>query len=74
MWVNNIVGTIQPIEKVIEMLKKYKRAKLHVDAVQGICKIKPKFDFNEVDLFTFSTHKIYGPKGIGGLLYKKDLN
>ena len=74
MWVNNIVGTIQPIEKVIEMIKKYKRAKLHVDAVQGICKIKPKFDFNEVDLFTFSTHKIYGPKGIGGLLYKKDLS
>ena len=74
MWVNNIVGTIQPIEKVIEMFKKFKRAKLHVDAVQGICKIKPKFDFNEVDLFTFSTHKIYGPKGIGGLLYKKDLS
>lgn len=74
MWVNNIVGTIQPIEKVIEILKKYKKAKLHVDAVQGICKIKPKFDFNEVDLFTFSTHKIYGPKGIGGLFYKKELS
>ena len=74
MWVNNIVGSIQPIKKVIEIVKEYSKAKLHVDAVQGICKIEPDFDFNKIDAFTFSAHKFYGPKGIGALIYRKDIN
>jgi len=73
MWVNNIVGFIQPIGKIIEIVKKYPRARLHVDIVQGLCKIKPDFDFNEIDLLTFSAHKIYGPKGIGVLGFKKNI-
>ena len=54
-------------------MKKYPKAKLHVDAVQGLCKIKPNFNFNDIDAFTMSAHKFYGPKGIGALLYKKNL-
>ena len=73
MWVNNIVGTIEPIDKIIQIVSKYKKAKLHIDAVQGMCKVEPNFSWNDVDLFTFSTHKIYGPKGIGGLVYRKDI-
>jgi cysteine desulfurase len=73
MWVNNIIGTIQPIEKIIELMKDYPKAKLHVDTVQGLCKIIPNFNLNDIDLFTFSTHKIYGPKGIGGLFIKENL-
>lgn len=74
MWVNNIIGTIQPIDKVIEILKRYPKTKLHVDMVQGFCKIVPNFDINKIDLMTFSTHKIYGPKGIGGLFFNKNIN
>lgn len=74
MWVNNIVGSIQPIEKVIEIMKFYKKAKLHVDIVQGLGKILPLFDFNDVDLMSFSTHKIYGPKGMGCLLYNNKID
>jgi cysteine desulfurase len=74
MWVNNIVGSIQPIEKIIDILKPYKKAKLHVDIVQGLGKIIPLFDFNNVDLLSFSTHKIYGPKGIGCLLCNNKLD
>ncbi|HHU56057.1 MAG TPA: cysteine desulfurase [Acholeplasmataceae bacterium] len=73
MWVNNIIGTIQKIGKVIDLVKKYPKAKLHVDAVQGLCKIEPNFDLNDVDIFTFSSHKFYGPKGIGGLIFKKEI-
>lgn len=73
MWVNNIVGSIEPINKVIEIVKKYPKCKLHVDAVQGICKIKPNFKFSDIDAFTFSAHKFYGPKGIGCLIYKKNI-
>lgn len=74
MWVNNIVGTIQPIKEIINIVKKYPKARLHVDAVQGLCKINPLFNFNEIDAFTFSAHKFYGPKGIGGLVYKKSID
>ena len=73
MWVNNIIGLVQPIKEVIEIIKKYPKAKLHVDMVQGFCKIEPNFNLNDIDLMTFSAHKIYGPKGIGGLFIKKNL-
>lgn len=73
MWVNNIIGSIQPIKKIIDIIKEYPKAKLHIDSVQGICKIEPDFSFSDVDLFTFSSHKFFGPKGVGGLLYKKGI-
>lgn len=74
MWVNNIVGTIEPIEEVIDILKNYPRIKLHVDAVQGLGKIKPNFDFNKVDMFTFSSHKINGLKSSGALIINDKIN
>lgn len=74
MWVNNILGTVQNIKDIINILKNYPKAKLHVDAVQGLCKIVPDFNFNDIDLFTFSSHKFYGPKGVGGLIYKEGLD
>ena len=74
MWVNNIMGAIEPINEIINIVKKYKHAKLHIDGVQGITKIKPDFNLNDIDLFTMSAHKFYGPKGIGLLLYKKNID
>ena len=73
MWVNNIIGAIEPIGEVIKIVKEYKHCKLHVDAVQGITKIKPDFNFEDIDLLTMSAHKFYGPKGIGILAYKKNM-
>lgn len=73
MWVNNIVGSIMPIKDVINVVKKHPRIKLHVDAVQGITKIKNDFDFNDIDLFTVSAHKIHGLKGIGALVLNKTI-
>jgi cysteine desulfurase len=73
MWVNNIVGAIQPINKIIEIVKRFPKTKLHIDMVQGLCKITPNFEINDIDLFTFSAHKIFGPKGIGILGCKKNI-
>lgn len=73
MWVNNIVGSVLPIKDIIKVVKDYPKAKLHVDAVQGLGKIKPDFNLSDIDMFTFSTHKIYGPKGVGALVKKKNL-
>lgn len=73
MWVNNIIGTVEPINEVINILKNHNRAKLHIDAVQGIGKLKINFDLNSVDLITISGHKINGIKGTGALIYNDKL-
>ncbi|MDD3191920.1 MAG: cysteine desulfurase family protein [Bacilli bacterium] len=73
MWVNNVLGTIQPIREILSWLKDFPKVKVHVDIVQGLGKIHPDFPFSAIDVLTFSTHKLYGPKGIGGMLYKKGL-
>ena len=52
MRVNNIVGSIQPIKKIIDIVKKFPRIKFHSDLVQGITKIKPNFNLNDLDFFT----------------------
>ena len=73
MWVNNIIGVIEPIKEIIEIVKKYPRTKLHIDAVQGFSKIKNDFSFDDVDLITISAHKIHGLKGTGALFINKNL-
>lgn len=74
MWVNNIIGSIQPINKIIEIVKKHPRIKLHSDLVQGLTKIKPDFDLNDLDLFSFTAHKIHGLKGTGALIINDKIN
>lgn len=70
MHVNNEVGTIQPIEEIGELSQK-NNILFHTDAVQGLPWIEYNLSKMPVDLVTFSSHKIHGPKGIG-LLYIKD--
>ncbi len=75
MLVNNETGIIQPIGKIREIIsRKNKITKLHVDGIQAFGKISFDVKSMEVDTFSFSGHKIHGPKGIGGLYVKKGLN
>lgn len=74
MWVNNIMGSIQPIKKIKEILKDYPRVKLHSDLVQGITKMLPDFSYDDLDMFTFTAHKIHGLKGTGALVINKNIN
>ncbi len=69
MHANNEVGTVQPIEEIGKLAKENKII-FHVDAVQSIGKIDVKPKEIGIDLLTFSGHKFYGPKGIGGLFIK----
>ncbi|UCZ52292.1 cysteine desulfurase [Bacillus shivajii] len=69
--VNNELGSIQPIEEIGEVLKKYPKIIFHVDHVQGVGKVPLNFSHSLIDLCTLSAHKFHGMKGTG-LLYIRD--
>lgn len=66
MHVNNEIGVIQPIAELGKICRANKII-FHVDATQSVGKIPVNVTELNVDLMSFSSHKLYGPKGIGGL-------
>jgi len=66
MHANNEVGTIQPIAEISGLAKKH-GILVHTDAAQSLGKIPAEVDTLGVDLLSVAGHKIYAPKGIGGL-------
>ncbi|MDK9712060.1 cysteine desulfurase NifS [Acidaminobacter sp.] len=72
MAVNNEIGTIQPIEEIGHIAKKH-GVLFHTDAVQALGKIELDVNKQNIDLMSFSAHKLYGPKGIGALYVRKSV-
>ncbi len=76
MYVNNEIGTIEPVEDVSQIIREFENENntnifFHIDAVQAAPYLDIDVNKIDCDSLTISAHKIYGPKGIG-VLYLKD--
>lgn len=74
MLVNNEIGTLLDAERICRIIrKKNPKALIHIDAVQGFCKVPFSLRRVQADAVSISGHKIYAPKGIGALFLRKGL-
>ena len=71
MAVNNEIGTINPIHEISKLLKDYTLIVFHVDVTQGIGKID--LPYEDMDMFSFSGHKIHGLNSSGALIKRKKI-
>ena len=73
MYVNNEVGSVQPITEIGAIAKKH-GILFHTDAVQALGNVPIDVKTMNIDMMSMSSHKIYGPKGIGAIYIRSGVN
>ena len=69
MQVNNEIGAVNDVESIASIVKKHPGTYFHTDITQGLGKVD--IDLKDVDMASFSAHKIHGLKGSGALMKKQ---
>ncbi|MDD2342949.1 MAG: cysteine desulfurase NifS [Tolumonas sp.] len=70
MWANNETGTVFPVQTMATMAKE-KGVLFHTDGVQAVGKFPIHLASSDIDMLSFSGHKIHAPKGVGALYVKR---
>jgi cysteine desulfurase len=70
MLANNEIGTVQPVAEIGKLCRQ-KGILFHCDAVQGLGKVPFNVEEMHVDLASITSHKMYGPKGVGALYVRR---
>lgn len=79
MYANNEIGTIQPIQEIVKEIRHFnkinnKKVLFHTDATQAVNYLSVNTEKLGMDLMSFNSGKIYGPKGVGVLYIKRKAN
>lgn len=72
MYANNEIGTINPMAEIGQLCSKY-GVPLHSDAVQAAAHLPMDARRDKIDLLAIGAHKFYGPKGVGALAIRKNI-
>lgn len=73
MMANNETGVLFPAAEIGEIVKERSNALFHVDGVNAAGKVPVRLKEWNIDLFSISAHKFYGPKGVGALFIREEI-